>query len=283
MIDLIQSPWEEAFESLVADAEESLVISSPYVGEQPCERIARAATRLGRASPLSVLLVTDLSSGVLLSGATNVAAIAALADAIPSAEVRFLPSIHAKVYVADRKTAIVTSANMTSGGLHRNIEYGVRLNDVTMVTQVRTDITDYAALGTRVGCEELLFLAGLSSEMRDVVLRAGESVSANSRRLFQRRLRAFHDDLLKVRAAGRNPHAIFAEAILYLLRRRPMTTHELHPLIQSIHPDLCDDTVDRVIEGAHFGKKWKHAVRTAQQHLKRRGVIELVGRRWRLV
>jgi hypothetical protein len=54
-----------------------------------------------------------------------------------------------------------------------------------------------------------------------------------------------------------------------------MPTAELHPLIQRIHPDLCDDSVDRVIDGKHFGKKWKHAVRTAQQHLKKIGKVEL--------
>jgi hypothetical protein len=45
---------------------------------------------------------------------------------------------------------------------------------------------------------------------------------------------------------------------------------------------LCDDEVDRVIDGRHFGKKWKHAVRTAQQHLRRKGLIALEGELWRL-
>ena len=47
--------------------------------------------------------------------------------------------------------------------------------------------------------------------------------------------------------------------------------------VAAIHPDLCDDSVDRVINGIHFGKKWKHAVRTAQQSLKNKGTIVLEG------
>jgi len=43
-----------------------------------------------------------------------------------------------------------------------------------------------------------------------------------------------------------------------------------------------DDSVDRVIGEVHFGKKWKHYARTAQQHLKRRGEIEFDGARWHL-
>jgi hypothetical protein len=62
-----------------------------------------------------------------------------------------------------------------------------------------------------------------------------------------------------------------------------LTTEELHPMIKAIHPDLCDDSVDRVIDGKRFGKKWKHAVRTAQQQLKKRGLICYEDGLWRLV
>jgi len=61
-----------------------------------------------------------------------------------------------------------------------------------------------------------------------------------------------------------------------------MKTADLHPLIQQMHPDLCDDSVDRVIEGVNFGKKWKHLVRSAQQALKREGQIAFDGSKWRL-
>jgi hypothetical protein len=60
-----------------------------------------------------------------------------------------------------------------------------------------------------------------------------------------------------------------------------MTTEDIHPLIKAIHPDLCDDSVDRVIDGKRFGKKWKHAVRTAQQQLKKRGVVRYDDGLWR--
>ena len=53
----------------------------------------------------------------------------------------------------------------------------------------------------------------------------------------------------------------------------PMITSELHQHVRAIHPDLCDDE-DRIIGGESFGRKWKHTVRTAQQHLKHRGEIE---------
>ena len=58
-----------------------------------------------------------------------------------------------------------------------------------------------------------------------------------------------------MRLRGESTNATFAKTILYLLRRRgPMATEELHPHIQRIHPDLCDDSVDRVVAGENYGK-----------------------------
>lgn len=69
---------------------------------------------------------------------------------------------------------------------------------------------------------------------------------------------------------------------MHRLRAGPKTTEGIHEAVQAVHPDLCDDTVERVIDGKRFGKKWKHAVRTAQQHLKRRGLAEYKDGLWRL-
>ncbi len=75
---------------------------------------------------------------------------------------------------------------------------------------------------------------------------------------------------------------VFSRTILFLLRGGPLRTIDLRPQIKRIHPDLCDDSVDRVIDGERFGKKWKHLVRTAQQILKRDGLVEFDGTSWRL-
>ena len=77
-------------------------------------------------------------------------------------------------------------------------------------------------------------------------------------------------------------HTVFARTIAYLLgTHRQLLTVQMHRYIQELHPDLCDDSVDRVIEGKHFGKKWKHAVRTAQQALKKRKLVAYSDGLWR--
>jgi phosphatidylserine/phosphatidylglycerophosphate/cardiolipin synthase-like enzyme len=70
-----------------------------------------------------------------------------------------LPSLHAKIYVADRKMAIVTSGNLTEGGLRGNLEYGVALRDDNLAGQIRSDIEAYASLGATVPVEDVAALA----------------------------------------------------------------------------------------------------------------------------
>ncbi|MGH9795238.1 MAG: phospholipase D-like domain-containing protein [Candidatus Acidiferrales bacterium] len=265
----------------MSDASQSLVLCAPYVSRGPCERIAR---RIKSAdSSFSLDIITDLSRDNVLSCFTDAAALAMLVRSASSASVRFLPSLHAKVYIADELRAIVTSANLTDGGLIRNFEYGAVFDDPNVVRAIRDDVLQYGSLGSLISLPQLDALARIAEELREVRKAAERSIRSTLRREFERRLREVDDQILRARTAGKTAHAIFAEAIRHLLRRGPLTTVQIHEGVRRIHPDLCDDSVDRVIDGRHFGKKWKHEVRTAQVFLRRRAEIELEGDRWRLV
>ena len=90
--------------------------------------------------------------------------------------------------------------------------------------------------------------------------------------------------VLSIQARGESTNSLFEKHILYILEQLgPLTTQELHPFVQMEAPSLCNDDEDRIIDGVHFGKKWKHYVRNAQQSLKKKGRITLdADRRWRL-
>lgn len=281
MTQVLKSPWGIQFEALLNQASESLVLCSPFAGRGACDRVSKRAMN-GLASGFELTLLTDLSRDNMLSGATDVSAIVDIVTAYPQTNVRFLPSLHAKVYVADEKCAIVTSGNLTVNGLFRNFEYGVLFDDMQMVRTIRQDVLTYAGLGSPIDKAQLESFALVVTDLREMQKAAERSVKSQIRREFDRRIRAVDDELIRVRAAGRTAHAIFADAILHLLRRGPMTTIEINLAVQRIHPDLCDDTVDRVINGQHFGKKWKHGVRTAQVFLRRRGDIRRENGQWRL-
>jgi hypothetical protein len=179
--------------------------------------------------------------------------------------------------------AIVTSGNLTEPGLCRNVEYGVALAEEGLVKEVRSDFESYASLGAKVPIADVAALSTEMEELKALFQRAERSVRVRARRAFEEKLESTHLRLLRHRAKGKTTHAIFSDTIRFLLAKGPLRTEQLHPLVQLLHPDLCDDSVDRVIDGVHFGKKWKHYVRNAQQYLKQHGEIRFEGGRWHLV
>jgi len=195
-----------------------------------------------------------------------------------------LPRLHAKAYIADSDRAIVTSGNLTRGGLSLNYEYGVCVRGTRLAGTIRRDLDGYAGLGAPVPMERLGIYCRLAEEARRAYRRQLAAATKASAKALREAVRAAEDELIRLRLAGGATHTVFARTIVYLLRRHgPLATTQLHPLIERIHPDLCDNSVDRVIDGKRFGKKWKHAVRTAQQQLKKRGVLTLRNTRWILV
>jgi len=269
----IASPFSSAFERFLNTIEADCLICSPYITMGPVKRFIKRAEEKGIEGSLRAKVVTDMSAGSLVSGSTDLNALLLLAQCIRHASVVYLPRVHAKVYVSGLSLAIVTSANLTDGGMFQNLEYGVSTVDPTLVRTIRRDIEEYAALGAQVPYPELLEMNHRVQAARKAVQTEQESINRRLRRLARGLFRQTEDELIRIRVTGRTVNAIFSDTIRYLLARRPMTTIELHRHVQRVHPDLCDDSRDRVINGQRFGKLWKHQVRNAQSHLRRTGLL----------
>jgi hypothetical protein len=234
-------------------------------------------------SGIRLNFLTNLSPQNICQGATDPEAVRLLAAQVTSTTVTHLPRLHAKVYVADTKCAIVTSGNLTAGGLTRNQEYGVATTDPEAVKQIRQDLEDFGQLGTKIGLAQLLAYCTVAERIQKSFRKQLASARKDARDEFTRTCRVAEDELVRLRLHGSSPTKIFEDTILYLLKTQgPLSTRQLQPQVQALHPDLCDDTVDRVIDGQHFGKRWKHMVRTAQSHLKDRGSAEIFQNKWRL-
>ncbi len=281
-VQVVTSPWASSLYDLVESAEEQLLLVSPYLGRQPLTKIAQILHAKSSSRSVRISVLTNLAMDNLLSGILDIGALRDLAFSLPGTMVTYLPGLHAKVYVADARTAIVTSGNLTTAGINANYEYGVLMRDSPLVATVKEDITRYALLGSKVSFETLEALASATEDLKIVQQRATRSISANLRTEFEARTAQARLELLRIRAQGKTTHGIFSDTILYLLEQKgPLTTAALHPFVQQIHPDLCDNSIDRVIGEVHFGKRWKHYVRNAQQSLKRQGLIEYDGKHWR--
>lgn len=282
-IRLISGAWDSTFAEVVSSAIHRLTLCAPYVSLEGAKAVARARNAKGDIGSGSLML-TDLSPRAVCAGATDPNAVASVGATLKGSRIVHLPRLHAKVYVADGLRAVVTSGNLTSGGLGRNYEYGVLLEDETLAMNVEADVLEYAALGAELDAATLASYCEAAIDARTAYEQQVASVSRAVQKRLTLALHSAEDTLIRARLAGGAIHTVFATTITFLLRRRgPLSTLQLHPLVQQLHPDLCDDGVDRVIDGQHFGKKWKHAVRTAQQQLKKAGAVTLVDGRWQLV
>jgi len=277
---LLARDWSGHLAEVISGATKDLLISSPYVTREGCEFILdNLSSSFKSTGTLRVL--TNLTPVNICQGATDPKSLRLLTDNITHVETTHLPRLHAKVYLADTESAIVTSANLTLGGLRNNFEYGIALHERGAVKIIRSDIVSYSGLGARLSREQLGIYCEIADKVRVIYRRQINAASHSIRREFARAMRTAEDELVRCRLERGPMHTVFANTILYLLERfGRLPTTRLHTLVEEIHPDLCDNAVDRIIDGKRFGKKWKHAVRSAQQHLKSHGLIRLIGGEW---
>ena len=290
---IIKSPWGATFDEFVESIRESAIIAAPFIAQRSVERLAR---RLGsRRRSVRLEMLTSLNEDSLINGATDAAALAWLCDRAPGTTVRHLGNLHAKAYIADGHTAIVSSANLTDGGLRRNLELGVAITDPATVREIAGDLRAYGSLGILIPPDALVELDDMAQKARRNRA-AIDWVAPDGLKSEREAIRsAMRERLVQLGVAGEefsvNPEASlqaqFTQAILYVLRRHgPTSTRDMHPIIQQLKPEICDDEIDLIINGMNFGRNWHHKVRNAQVGLRRNGVIaKEKGRNqpWRLV
>lgn len=272
-----------ALADVVHSARNDLLIASPYIKEREaswvCDELATGSPK----NDCRLKVLTDIRSDSVLRGSLDLEALELFGQRRSAVQVVSLPRLHAKVYVADNRRALITSANLTPSGLDYNFEYGVCLDDVALVSKVREDLEAYARLGSVVSNAELHSLLGVAQNLKAEFARMENSASRQLKASFTRTLHRARKEFLSAQVGTRSAHSLFAEAIIYALSQGPLPTEQLHPRVQTLLPDLCDDEIELVINGQRFGKRWKHAVRNAQQYLKRSGQIKFDGAQWSLV
>jgi hypothetical protein len=285
-ISLLKGSWSGALSKLLHFAQTEIIISSPFVTHEGVHFVLEEVSPdFGAVGKLT--FITNLAPANLIQGATDPKALYDLATRLPRTDLFHLPRLHAKAYISNTDIAIITSGNLTLGGLKQNYEYGVLLTDENAVSKVRKDILDYAQLGARISRAELQAYCTAIDEAKAALATFQQqqtSISRAARQHFEGLLQTASDDLIRLRLAEGPMHTVFARTVLFLLEQHgPLSTEQLHILIEQIHPDLCDNTVDRVIDGRRYGKKWKHAVRSSQQHLKSKGLIVLRDDKWQII
>lgn len=280
-VELIPSPYKRALESLIDNVKTELHIVSPYITKAGTDLITDRVKAPTHRFSLEVKLLTDLNPLSVCQGSCDPEALLDLTRSFPLTRILHLPRVHAKIIVADRSASIIGSANLTQGGIQDNYEYSIKVSSPKIASRIAKDVEEYSSLAGLITPNLLQSYTDAASSLRETFRRKERAVSSSLQREFHARVRSADDLLLRARVRE-GVTGIFSRTILLLLRAGSMRTVDIHPQIKRIHPDLCDDSVDRVIDGERFGKRWKHLVRTAQQILKREGLVEYDGTFWRL-
>jgi hypothetical protein len=123
---IVVSPTARWLKLALLDCSISLTVSSPYIGNYFADTVASLPPNIS-VTLLTRTLITDFASRA--SDLDAVCQLAKRSDGLLS-----LSSLHAKVYVVDQTKALVTSANATFSGMHRNRECGL---EVTSLVDIR--------------------------------------------------------------------------------------------------------------------------------------------------
>jgi len=261
--------WRPQLERLVRGVKSELLIVCPFIKDAEADFIA---DRLGTNAHVRAL--TDLRMDSVVTNALDVEALLTLSRFSVNKQVLTLSGLHAKVFVADRKRAIITSGNLTQSGLDRNHEYGVAVSDAKMVGQVRRDMGVWMQASVAVDAASLKKIARLAKQ----AIKSRKQANLSKQELALQQAiteaqavpRSVDANFIEAQDETRSVNAIFCDEILHLLQTRPaQATKQLKQAIQASRPNLCDDD----LTDDYGRKEWKHTVGGALDHLKKKGRI----------
>ena len=267
-VGLLSGRWRQDLGRLVSGACRSVLVATPYIKHDEAAWLC-AQLRPG----IEVVTLANVDARAVGASVLDIAALGHLAAYSPSARLFALPYLHAKVFIADERAAIVTSGNLTRSALDRNIEYGVLLEQGALVNRVRHDMRSFARLGTEVDVETISRLAPLEAELRSAHTELMRGAGRSARNRFDEAMSRARPAFAAAQVGDRSAHAVFGEAIQLILKSGPKKTETMQQEVRALLPALCDDSECFFIKGVRYGKTWKRRFRHAQQHLKRKGVI----------
>ena len=268
MVRLLKRGWRDELAGLASAATRSILIVAPFI------KYNEAAWLSSLFRPgIEVTTLANIDAEAVGSFALDLSALRCLAEVSSTARLIALSNLHAKVFVADDKAAIVTSGNLTKAALDTNIEYGVLLREPRLVHEIRTDMFSFARLGSEVDVNTIVEMASLEAELRQARADIAASATPEARQKFDKIMRQARPVFASVQVGSRSAHAVFGDAIQFVLADGPRTTIAIQQEVNELMPALCDDREVLIIKGERYGRAWKRRLRHAQLHLKRRGVV----------
>ncbi len=131
-VRILKSPWQKDFIRLLRGAKEQVQLASPFIKTDVASIIAENVHPGAKIDYLNSFKLANFHRG-----ASDLEALSLLIR--HNASVRNYHQLHAKIFVFDDQRAVVTSANLTPGGLFNNFEYGILIEDKKLSAKIAKD------------------------------------------------------------------------------------------------------------------------------------------------
>lgn len=133
MIHVIKNPCQDLFYEMIASSQSEISLCAPFVKTDIVNKVLQIKNK-----NVDISLITNSNLGAFASKGSDLEAIKSLLN--HGYPVYNYQNLHAKIYLFDSNKAIVTSANLTFGGLVCNYEYGILIeNDINSIGLMKND------------------------------------------------------------------------------------------------------------------------------------------------
>jgi hypothetical protein len=131
---ILKTPWKDDLMKLVSESKKSIKITSPFVKENICNELV-----IKKKQNTQLELITSFKLMNIYRGALDLKGLESIIN--NNGVVKNQSKLHSKIYLFDDEKAIITSGNLTNGGLLKNYEYGIYIDDADIVSIVSKDFS----------------------------------------------------------------------------------------------------------------------------------------------
>lgn len=135
---ILKTPWKNDLMELVSQSKKSIKITSPFINENVSNELLSNKKKSTKIEVITSFKLMNIYSGSLdLSSLENIIN--------SNGIVRNFSKLHSKIYLFDDEKVVITSSNLTNGGLLNNYEYGIYTTDKQIVSKV---VEDYSFISS---------------------------------------------------------------------------------------------------------------------------------------
>jgi phosphatidylserine/phosphatidylglycerophosphate/cardiolipin synthase-like enzyme len=134
VFEIIKSPWEITFLQLLKKARMNVYLASPFIKSQTASMIAQNIS-----GEVDFRYLNSFKLGYFHNGASDLEALSIFDGR--KCKQKNVHNLHAKLFIFD-DAAIITSGNLTPGGLRNNLEYGILVQD-SLVQGIKRDYLSF--------------------------------------------------------------------------------------------------------------------------------------------